>query len=318
MTAELILRTANDTVDEANGTVEATVLPGTGYRVGSTSSDSVTVEDDDLPAAPTGLHANGHLVDGKITLRWNPVPGATGYEVRYAEEVCVRASRPGRPDDAVCGLGDPPMWSTITADGITTEEITIDGAAVLQTTLKLTPPDPLRSKRCYNRLGFDLSDVTPSCIPWPLYHVEVQAIIVDASDWSDFALIFPTSEPNRSSDANVFYDYRVATNEFRPKYQPERNGSHEYGYTLCRGTITTDVAWSWSTNEQGELLRDDDTVTAIAAATEAAIEEWGTSVRWVANGANIISTTATETEMCADSDSNPIRIHSRCRRRGAV
>ena len=146
-------------------------------------------------------------------------------------------------------------------------------------------------------------------IPAPLYHVEVQAVVVDNSDWSDFALVFPTiSLP-------IPYATRVAANSFdpiEPHLHEDRNGSHEYRYTLCKGTITTDVAWSrWDTNEQGDLVRDAATVAVIATDIEAAIEKWETAVRWVANGANIISTTATETEICTDSDSNPVKFISR-------
>ena len=43
--------TVSDTVDEANGAVKVTVGTGTGYTVGSPSSASVTVNDDDAPAA---------------------------------------------------------------------------------------------------------------------------------------------------------------------------------------------------------------------------------------------------------------------------
>ena len=43
--------TVSDTVDEANGDVTVTVGTGTGYTVGSPSSASVTINDDDAPAA---------------------------------------------------------------------------------------------------------------------------------------------------------------------------------------------------------------------------------------------------------------------------
>ena len=297
-TADLILQTEDDAVDEPNGTISPTVLPGDGYTVRSPSSASVTVLDNDRPPAPTGLRANGHLVNGKITLRWNAVPGATGYNVRYAEEVCVAAGSsqlPGVPD-ATCGLGDPPMWSMIPAQDITTQEITIDGDAVLETSLEFTPPDPLRSRPCYNSLERDTSDINLPCIPWPLYRVEVQAVVVDNSDWSGFALVFPTSS------LPIPHETRVAANHFNVYYQPKRHGSHEYGYTLCKGTITTDVAWSsWDTDEQGDLVRDAATVAAIVTDIEAAIERWETTVRWVADGANIIATTATESDTCPGS-----------------
>ena len=48
-TADLILQTENDAVDEANGAILAEVLAGIGYNAGSPSSASVAVSDDDPP-----------------------------------------------------------------------------------------------------------------------------------------------------------------------------------------------------------------------------------------------------------------------------
>ena len=277
-----------------------------GIIVGDHAEATLTIEDNDLPPAPTGLRANGHLVDGKIKLRWNEVADA-GYNVRYAEEVCVYPS---------CGLdvdGNPPEWKTITAEEITTKEFTIDGVTVLEASLEFTPPEELRSQTCYNSIGLDLTDLNLACIDWPLYHVEVQSVIVDHSDWSDFALVFPTNVPPNSVDENIDYLSRVATNGFNSLFQPKRHGSHEYRYTLCKDTIDTSVAWSWYTNELGEVIRDDGSVTAIVADIEAGIERWETGVRWVANGTNIVSATAIESELCHDIDgellesiSNPV------------
>ena len=119
-TADLILQTANDTGDEANDSVVA-VPSGTYYRVGSPSSTSVTVEDDDLPPAPTSLRANGHMVNGKVTLRWNSVFGATGYNVRYTEETCDQDGACG-PDDSSWQTGD-----NITATGGPIKKATLGG-----------------------------------------------------------------------------------------------------------------------------------------------------------------------------------------------
>ena len=52
-TATFTVATQGDNVDEPNGSVRVTVSSGTGYTVGSASSASVTVNDDD--AAPTGI-----------------------------------------------------------------------------------------------------------------------------------------------------------------------------------------------------------------------------------------------------------------------
>lgn len=291
-TADLILQTEDDTVDEANETIRATVQPGPGYSIGSTSFTTVAVEDDDVPPAPTGLRANGNLVNDRITLRWDPVSGATGYNVRYAEEVCVGASPPRQSGDATCGLGNPPAWGTITARNITTRELTIDGVTVLETSIEFTPPDPLRTDPRYNTLNRFSSPP----VPWPLYRVEVQSVVVDNSDWSDFTLVFPTSQPPFPLLT------QVAASGFFADHIAKTNGSHEYDYTICTDTITTDVAWSWGTDAQGEPVRDATTVASIAADIESGIEEWETAVRWVTSGSNIISTTATKSETCPDNN----------------
>ncbi|MCY3596436.1 MAG: hypothetical protein OXG71_03240 [Rhodospirillales bacterium] len=52
--ATLTLATTGDEVDEADGSVSVTVDAGTGYTVGSASSGSVAIADDDAPALPAG------------------------------------------------------------------------------------------------------------------------------------------------------------------------------------------------------------------------------------------------------------------------
>ncbi len=246
------------------------------------------------PDAPTGLRANGHLdSDGNVKLRWDAVDGATGYNVRYAEEVCMQTDidyDDNGTNEVLCDLGSPPLWTTIMEQDITTEELTINGATVLETSLNFTPPDPIRNPVIFNTLNI----LAFPSVPWPLYRVEVRAVVADSSEWSDFVLVFPTAEPPG-------VDARFATYH-QNDHVDATNGSHEYGYTICKGTITTEVAWGWSTDVQGELVRDDDTVTAIAADIEAAIEKWETVVRWVTSGANIVSTTATVSETCPEDD----------------
>ena len=263
MTARLHVQTENDAADEANGTVTVTIRPGIGYRVGNPSSASATVHDNDPPPpAPTGLRANGHLVSGNVKLRWAPVSGATGYKVQYSEVQCVQGSLPGRDEDVICNLEDSPMWNRIMASDFTTEEITIAGTAVVEATV-----GGLTRRK--------------------LYRVEVQAVIAEASDWSDFTLVFPTSSsPSHGPHYGFIFSDHVLDRS---------NGSREYRYSICEDTITTDVAWDWSTEEH------DDTVTAVAADIASAIGTWGTNVRWVTNvmnGANIVSSTVMDTDIC--------------------
>ena len=51
-TTTYTIATSDDNVDEADGSVTATVQAGSGYTVGATSTATVTVSDDDYPTAP--------------------------------------------------------------------------------------------------------------------------------------------------------------------------------------------------------------------------------------------------------------------------
>ena len=123
---------------------------------------SVTVEDDDIPPAPTGLRANGDLTnEGDVTLSWDAVPGATSYNIRYVEEVCL--------NDMGCdpdGGSANPKWkksaSAVMASEDNVQETSFSG----------------------------LTEKT-------LYRIETQAVNTDReeSDWSDFTFVFPTSGP---------------------------------------------------------------------------------------------------------------------------
>ena len=59
--ATLTLPTTGDDADEPHGSVTVTVKDGDGYTVGSSASDSVTVQDDDAPATTR---------TGPTTRRW--------------------------------------------------------------------------------------------------------------------------------------------------------------------------------------------------------------------------------------------------------
>ena len=182
---------------------------------------SIAVLDNDVPPAPTGLRANGNLVDGtKITLRWDPVTGATGYNVRYVEERC--------PDGLCAPISTE--WTVPAA-----EEITVTpGATVVEARL---------------------SGVTDG----KLYRFEVRAVVVDSSEWSDLALVFPTVFPIRQGTG-------VATAPF--------HGFQEDGrlrYVICGSTIPAGV----------NAATDD---------IEDAISEWEESVVWDEGGGNTIRT----------------------------
>ena len=237
-TAELILQTTDDIVDETNGSVTAEITTGTGYRVGNPSSGSVTVEDDDIPPAPPRLRINGDLTaDGSVTLRWSPVSAATAYNVRYVEEVC---------EDGDCAPegGSTPNWQTLT--GIATTNTGVAQEATL---------GGLTAKK--------------------LYRVEVQAVIVDASAWSNFAFVFPTNvPPGRSTEVGTapFHGYQ-SDGRFR--------------YVLCENTIPAGL-------------------TMTAADMKDAVDEWEDTVVWDSGGVNIIRTEAPNLSMGQDCSIFPI------------
>ena len=101
-----------------------------------------------------------------------------------------------------------------------------------------------------------------------LYRVEVRAVIVDDSDWSeeDFTLVFPTdSAPSRETE--------VATAPFHGYQAKNAQGSHEFRYVLCEETIPAGLDMT-------------------ALDMKDAVDEWEDTVTWSRAGANIITTTA--------------------------
>ncbi len=244
-TADLILETDADAVDETNVSLLVRVEDGDGYTVGNPNVAVVTIEDDDPPPpAPTGLRANGDLdSNGNVTLRWNAVSGATGYKVQYIEEVC--------DSDGNCGPDPDKSWKSQDYTAGTTGTV-IEAA-----------------------LGELIED--------KLYRVEVQAVIADASEWSDSAFVYPTDDPLRG--ANV-----VATAPFHGYHDKNAQGSHEFLYVLCEETIPAGLDMT------AQDMKD-------------AVEEWEDAVIWDRNGANIIAATPyslSDGEKCTTGPSFPL------------
>ena len=78
-TATYSVDTVGDTTDETDGNVTVTVTSGTGYTVGTTSSATVTVNDDDDPADTTPPTFSSASVNGdKLTITFNETLGAAG------------------------------------------------------------------------------------------------------------------------------------------------------------------------------------------------------------------------------------------------
>ena len=79
------LATVDDTMDEADAIVTATIGSGTGYKVGTPSSAQAVVTDDDAKPMPPSPPSNvtvtpGH---GKLTLGWTASSGATAYQIKH-------------------------------------------------------------------------------------------------------------------------------------------------------------------------------------------------------------------------------------------
>ena len=77
--ATMALATADDSADEPDGSVTATVQAGSGYTVGASASGSVAVRDDDLPPPVVALSAGSAVTEGGdavFTLTATPAPAA--------------------------------------------------------------------------------------------------------------------------------------------------------------------------------------------------------------------------------------------------
>ena len=94
----------DDAVNEEHETFTVTIGPGTGYAVGSPATQTITIRDNDPPAAPGSLALTAG--DTKLDVAWAKPPGpVTRYRLRWKE-----TSAPDRPETT---LGDPSTgWVT--------------------------------------------------------------------------------------------------------------------------------------------------------------------------------------------------------------
>ena len=84
-TASLTVTTVNDSADEPDGTITATVEAGTGYSAGSPGSASVTVEDDDDPTPVITISGGNAVTEGEsatFTLTASPAPSSSSVFVK--------------------------------------------------------------------------------------------------------------------------------------------------------------------------------------------------------------------------------------------
>ena len=96
-TATLTVATANDSADEADGSVTATIGAGTGYTISATAgSATVAVSDDDDPA-PVGDPCVAALSgDGSVTGQWAAGCGSSARAGRYARFYTFSLDSPSR------------------------------------------------------------------------------------------------------------------------------------------------------------------------------------------------------------------------------
>ncbi|MCY4174264.1 MAG: hypothetical protein OXF25_09455, partial [Cyanobacteria bacterium MAG CAR3_bin_5] len=76
-TVDFTVATEDDAIDEADGSIAATITTGTGYTVGSVATASVTVADNDVPTVSiTGGSSVTEGGDATFTLTASPAPAA--------------------------------------------------------------------------------------------------------------------------------------------------------------------------------------------------------------------------------------------------
>ena len=187
----------------------ATVQSGTGYTIGSPASAATAVQDNDLPPAPTGLRANGHIVGGEVSIWWKASTGATAYDLRYAVETC-----PDTPQRtaSVCAPGS---WTQV--NGITA------------TNRKLSAGTG------------NSSQLDPSVV----YRLQVRGTNAHgASDWSALGFIYPTGSPPearriQTGIQTVSEPPLIATAPLYGHHQYQASAVFRFG--ICDGTIPSGV-----------------------------------------------------------------------------
>ena len=236
-TSDLILDTEDDTLDETDVGTLARVEVGAGYTVGPPFVAVVTIADNDPPpGAPTGLRANGDL-DANGNVTLR------WNAVAGATSYMVRYTEEDCDSDGVCNPDDG-NWDSRTYTAGTT-------GTVIEANLG------------------GLSEEQ-------LYRVQVQAVIADASGWSDFTLVFPTDSPLGGGT-------RVATAPFHGYQVKNSQGSHEFRYVVCEESITSSITTS---AEDPTLDRSQQT---IIRDIEQAVDKWEDTVAWNEDGVSVVS-----------------------------
>ena len=194
------LATDDDRVDELDGEIEVVINAGSGYEVASADPLVVPVRDNDLPA-PTGIGANGNVVNGQVETWWNFVTGidgerATAYRIRWGEEVCSEGTFTN------CGFPADATWEEF--EGIVVR------------VWPLTAGDGRN----------DQLDLHKS------YHFQVQAYNEhEKSPWSDGGIVHPTERPPVGSPSHMFP--KVSGTEVSFYLPKNDDGLHEFAFSVC-------------------------------------------------------------------------------------
>ena len=111
----------DDALNEENETFTITIEPGTGYTVGSPATVTVTIEDNDPPAAPGGFAVNAG--DTKLTASWTKPDGpVTGYQVRWKETAA--------PDSDATGDGTDPSTGWVEGSAVSSPTLSTEIASL--------------------------------------------------------------------------------------------------------------------------------------------------------------------------------------------
>ena len=216
------------------------------------------------PPVPKDLRANGHRVDGKINLRFNPVSTAntTGYSIRFVLENCTSAG--------ICTRHKTPqgLYDWKTATDVEWSDLTIDSKAVKNA--KFGAVD-------------DLAD-------GKLYRVEVQAINRSVgSGWSEHIYVYPTA--SNITEKRV----QIATMNLA-SYQD----GGEFTYKLCNPPPPSSPPPTGPGMSIRPVPVPEDTTPMAPSTAErlaTAAEVWETGVRWDdGSGNNIIKVTYDDAE----------------------
>ncbi len=106
---------ADDALNEEDETFTITIEEGTGYTVGSPATVTVTIEDNDPPAAPGSLAVTAG--DGALTATWTKPDGpVTGYQLRWKETAATNQDATTAGDPSTGWVeGDEVSSPTLTA-----------------------------------------------------------------------------------------------------------------------------------------------------------------------------------------------------------